>query len=402
MKIKQTTVLLLAVLFCSLIENGFGITLTGGCDAHKCGYNAKCTLSEGRAVCSCINLHMGDPLVRCTKVECLVNEDCSSNTACINNRCVDACAGTCASNALCKTINHVPVCYCPQGYTGDPFTRCELEDPCKKSPCGVNTKCEVINTVPTCSCLPGYIGQPLSGCRHECENDNECPQNKACSTSFRCENPCKCGDNANCEVINHQAKCTCPPNWQGNPYISCRAECTYDSDCSRGKPVCYYSKCVNPCEGACGVNANCELRGTTPVCSCPKDMTGDPFTSCRPFTPEDLCEPNPCGVNAKCTPGHDNTGKERPVCTCPQGYIGNALSSCQRGECFTDNECPNNRACIDYSCQNPCRGHECATSAICEPRNHIAVCTCPDGTRGDAVVTCNPIVGTRSRNYRLG
>lgn len=140
-----------------------------------------------------------------------VNEDCSSNRACINNRCVDACAGTCASNALCETRNHVPVCYCPPGYAGDPFTRCEIEDPCKKSPCGVNTKCEVINTVPTCSCLPGYIGQPLSGCRHECESDNECPQNKACSASFRCENPCKCGDNANCEVVNHQAKCTCPP-----------------------------------------------------------------------------------------------------------------------------------------------------------------------------------------------
>ena len=74
-------------------------------------------------------------------------------------------------------------------------------------------------------------------------------------------------------------------NWQGNPYTGCRAECTYDSDCPRGKPVCYYSKCVNPCEGACGVSANCELRGTTPVCSCPRDMTGDPFVSCRPFTP---------------------------------------------------------------------------------------------------------------------
>lgn len=34
-----------------------------------------------------------------------------------------------------------------------------------------------------------------------------------------------------------------------------------------------------------GVNADCNLRGLTPVCSCPKTHTGNPFVSCRPFTP---------------------------------------------------------------------------------------------------------------------
>lgn len=34
-----------------------------------------------------------------------------------------------------------------------------------------------------------------------------------------------------------------------------------------------------------GINADCNLRGLTPICSCPRDMTGDPFVSCRPFTP---------------------------------------------------------------------------------------------------------------------
>lgn len=72
------------------------------------------------------------------------------------------------------------------------------------------------------------------------------------------------------------------------------------------------------------------MRGLTPVCSCPRDMTGDPFVSCRPFTKEDLCVPNPCGSNAICTPGHDKTGKERPVCTCPPGYTGNSLHTCVR------------------------------------------------------------------------
>lgn len=85
-----------------------------------------------------------------------------------------------------------------------------IEAACKPSPCGENTQCEVINQVPVCTCLPGYRGSPLAGCRHECENDSECPQHLACSSSFRCESPCKCGENAECQVVNHQAKCTCP------------------------------------------------------------------------------------------------------------------------------------------------------------------------------------------------
>lgn len=44
----------------------------------------------------------------------------------------------------------------------------------------------------------------------------------------------------------------------------------------------------------------------------------------------DLCDPNPCGVNAQCQPGYDNNNRERPVCTCLPGYVGNALSSCNR------------------------------------------------------------------------
>lgn len=87
---------------------------------------------------------------------------------------------------------------------------CDIEAACKPSPCGENTQCEVINEVPVCTCLPGYRGSPLAGCRHECESDSECSQHLACSSSFRCESPCKCGENAECQVINHQTKCTCP------------------------------------------------------------------------------------------------------------------------------------------------------------------------------------------------
>jgi len=73
-------------------------------------------------------------------------------------------------------------------------------------------------------------------------------------------------------------------NYHGDPYVSCRAECVTSGDCPSSRQVCQANKCIDPCNGVCGINANCRVRdGTTAVCSCPKDMTGDPFVHCRPF-----------------------------------------------------------------------------------------------------------------------
>ncbi|KAI8442174.1 hypothetical protein MSG28_005781 [Choristoneura fumiferana] len=185
--------------------------------------------------------------------------------------------------------------FCPAGYTGDPFSACRVADPeeaCHPSPCGLNTKCHVANNQAICTCLPGYRGSPLSGCRHECESDYDCGSQQSCR-DFKCTSPCNdCGVSADCETVAaHRAVCKCPR-------------------CPSYKPACVYNACINPCTNVCGVNADCNLR--------------------------DLCEPNPCGANAKCTPGHDRTGAERPVCTCPSGYIGNALVACRNGDALVN------------------------------------------------------------------
>ncbi|XP_077299152.1 asperous [Arctopsyche grandis] len=367
-------------------------TYSSTCAGGTCGVNAQCTVSGGRPVCSCLPGYEGDPLSVCKKVECSDHTECRGHLACQNNKCVNPCAGACGNNANCDVRNHVPVCSCPTQYTGNPISGCRLMNPdelCHPSPCGQNTKCDVINNVPTCSCLPGYQGSPLSGCRHECESDGECGPQQHCQ-QYKCVNPCsQCGINAECETVrSHVATCKCPKGYFGDPYRSCQAECVTNSDCPNYKPSCVYNQCVDPCKGSCGHQANCQLRGATPICSCPKDMTGDPFVSCRPFEKRDLCEPNPCGANAKCQAGHDNNNRERPVCTCLPGYVGNALTSCNRGECQYDEECPHNKACIGYSCVNPCRG-QCGAGAECNARRHIAVCTCPNGSEGDALVACS-------------
>ncbi|XP_055307559.1 protein jagged-1-like isoform X2 [Sitodiplosis mosellana] len=395
---QTTSMLLVAVCLFASIYSALG----QGCIGNPCGVNANCHEALGRPVCSCPIGYSGNPLSYCRRSECLDHTECAGHLSCRNGNCVDPCAGTCGVNADCTVRNHVPVCSCPSRFRGDPFTYCTRADPeegCHTGgqwgPCGANTKCEVVNGVPTCSCLRGYVGSPLSGCRHECESDYDCGSQQYCQ-DYKCQQSCsQCGVGAECvRVSNHRAVCECPKNYFGNPLVECRAECYGDRDCPSGRPACIYGVCKNPCDGACGVNADCNLRGLTPICSCPRDHTGDPFTRCRPFTPEDLCSPNnPCGTNAKCTPGHDNTGRERPVCTCLPGYTGNPLTHCARGECQSDVECSDSRACINYSCVDPCIG-QCGSNAICEAKRHLAVCKCPQGTSGDALVSCR-----QSRSY---
>lgn len=166
----------------------------------------------------------------------------------------------------------------------------------------------------------GYVGNPLSGCRHECESDGECGSQENCK-DFKCQQACtQCGIGASCvRVSNHRAICECPkvsnaactfailfytlpittlwtfiktellrqpiyrmPSWMlwwyvyqpfnvfpTNPTnsVSCLPFGKYqDRDCPAGRPACYYGVCKNPCDGTCGVNADCNLRGLTPIC----------------------------------------------------------------------------------------------------------------------------------------
>lgn len=69
--------------------------------------------------------------------------------------------------------------------------------------------------------------------------------------------------------------------YYGNPLIACQAECEIDSDCPNYKPACVHNSCTNPCENACGIDANCVLRNTIPVCSCSLGTIGNPYEVCR-------------------------------------------------------------------------------------------------------------------------
>merc|ERR1712013_602667 len=225
-------------------------------------------------------------------------------------------------------------------------------------------------------------------------------------------NPCSanpCGAGAVCSVQGgNNVICSCPDGLQGDPLVSCEAECYRLEDCPFDKQ-CQGSpgRCIDPCTNnvetgrpPCGFGADCKATRYKAICSCPKTYTGDPFVSCRPFTKADLCNPNPCGLNAFCEPGVDNlTGEDRPVCLCEDGYRGNGVTGCTRGDCISlrHEQCPNNKACYDSTCVDPCSptfcggGRCCNPTANCRGVDHKAECSCPPGTEGD------PRVGGRCR-----
>lgn len=109
--------------------------------------------------------------------------------------------------------------------------------------------------------------------------------------------------------------------------------CQSDDECSY-EEQCYNGQCINPC------------------------ILGDP-----------------CARNAECYGSN-----HRSTCRCPSGYTGNPHDYCERAECHVDNDCPNNKACIQQHCIDPCSSianPPCAQNAICYSQNHAAGCICP-------------------------
>ena len=59
-----------------------------------------------------------------------------------------------------------------------------------------------------------------------------------------------------------------------------------------------------------------------------------------------------------------------------------------RPECTDNSECPNDKACINLICTNPCELDSCGVNSNCFVQNHRAVCTCKDGFVGNPQHQC--------------
>ena len=94
------------------------------CDPNPCGPNSNSPRNYGGSdcQCSCLPGMIGNP-PNC-RPECVFNNDCPTDKACQSQNCVDPCPGLCGSNAYCRVRNHIPICVCNKGFTGDPFVQC--------------------------------------------------------------------------------------------------------------------------------------------------------------------------------------------------------------------------------------------------------------------------------------
>lgn len=415
------------------------------CDNMQCGPNAMCNEINGMLTCQCHSNFYGNPYISC-RPECVVNSDCSSNKACLNNKCENPCKDICGIGAQCETVSHHAVCYCPPNLTGDPYVRCQTQPNvppslsiCDPSPCGAYSRCLVSETgFAVCSCLPGFRGIPPM-CQPECVSNSDCSQKETC-VNQNCVNPCQgsCGVGSNCIVVNHNPICSCGPGATGDPFVACtafveskpseknpclpspcgpnsvcevrsnhpvcscqsnysgtppfcRPECVISQECPPSQ-ACINEKCSDPCAGACGNNAKCDVINHTPLCSCLEGYRGDAFIGCIVIIKDENvspCNPSPCGENTLCTV-LNNAAR----CSCIPPNIGNPYAGGCRPECILNSDCPNNLACLSNHCRDPCKDL-CGLNAECVVTNHVPVCTCFKGYQGDPFSSCRPEYRTR-------
>lgn len=218
-------------------------------------------------------------------------------------------------------------------------------EPCHPSPCGPNTVCENIGGQAVCRCLPNLQGQAtsLSGCRAECTISSDCPGDRACINN-RCSDPCGqniCGNRALCKTINHSPLCACPPNMIGNPFTEC-----YEKQ---------------------GIISFIRFFFQNLFWFCERLFSFLFFI----FLETDLCNPNPCTSNGDC-------------------LIKNGLAICVYPECIINTDCPRDRACFSQKCRDPCIG-ACGVNTICQTINHKPVCSCPSGFIGNPRVQCSAV-----------
>lgn len=221
------------------------------CVPSPCGPFSECRDFGGASSCACMPSYIGAP--PSCRPECTINSECSSNMACINQKCKDPCPGSCGINARCIVQMNTPICLCNDNYVGDAFVECKLQ-----GICALSFGRKLIQHTSFVSNSVTIISEIIQDDKDPC-------------------NPSPCGQNAICR----NGECSCLPDYNGDPYFECRPECILSSDCNQDK-ACVRNKCVNPCNGVCAQNAICEVINHIPMCRCPEQMSGNAFVMCSP------------------------------------------------------------------------------------------------------------------------
>lgn len=155
-----------------------------------CTGNKKCEARNHRPVCVCksgfIVNEYGELVCAPDKRECIANEECASNLACIDGRCANPC----------------------------------VENERRGIDCPKNKSCQVQNHKPQCVCM-----KDCSPSVSICLRDNGCPPDLAC-VNYECVNPClkaQCAEDSPCFVEDHRPVCKfCPAGFATDSKYGCQ------------------------------------------------------------------------------------------------------------------------------------------------------------------------------------
>lgn len=408
----------------------FNNTCRNPCEiTGTCGLNAECIPVDHEAICKCPIRSKKDDKNNCIPIECIESNDCVEEKTCLNSTCTDPCKlpNICGEKAHCMASNHIGICTCEAGTTGDPHSRCLPLQYCADDiQCPSAYKCSNGICSSQCTnereCLSDQLC--IQGiCTPTCKSNSTCPEHQfcknnlctleqRCTTNVDCEhkekclpnifgqkdcvNACEgvlCGRNAECSSENHSTSCHCRNGFKGDPNddkLGCQQiECEKNEDCSNDK-LCDQYMCKIAClvHNPCGKNTLCSAENHKQTCYCQPGYTGNPHLGCHLV---DFCADQPCSPGANC---HNARGSFK--CSCPEGSVGDPYNDgCSISlECIGNKDCPTEAECYKsdgvHKCRDVCEHVSCGTNAECLAIDHIGHCTCRDGYIGNPQEVCKP------------
>lgn len=203
---------------CPLTQSCVNNECIDTCSVTQCGINAFCE-SDGyhRPRCYCPDGYLGNPYQGCERSECITDNDCPSSLSCRDSKCINPC--DCPLSAQCHVVNHRPICRCPPGYVGNPYTSCLIGNynyfyEYNLDLCTINYKWIIL--------IEPIEQQP------QCQVDGDCPSKLGCFNGI-CKDPCieskPCIAGAKCSVVNtlpmRTMICECLPNFAGDATVAC-------------------------------------------------------------------------------------------------------------------------------------------------------------------------------------
>lgn len=156
---------------------------------HICEENKKCVARRHKPVCVCkygfVVNELGELTCAADKMECHDDEECSSNMACMDGKCINPCIDNnksptiCPATKQCQVLNHKAICICIKDCTpslsiclrdnGCPIglacRNYQCVNPCDSALCAENSPCYVEDHKPICKfCPSGFISDVQFGC----------------------------------------------------------------------------------------------------------------------------------------------------------------------------------------------------------------------------------------------